>query len=119
MLRGPQTAAELYSRAERMFVFDDLAAVEVILESLATTATPPLVMKLPRQPGQRERGYAHLLAGEPVLAAALEPPTADQMSVTVALVADKIAQLETEIDRLRQQIAGLRQQLDAFRKQFE
>src|SRR5579875_783753 len=35
MLRGPQTAAELRARAERMYTFDDTGAVTAVLERLA------------------------------------------------------------------------------------
>src|SRR6266849_5726192 len=74
MLRGPQTPGELRSRADRLFTFDDLAAVQSTLERLAAreaandpAGTGPLTAILPRQPGSREARYAHLLGGEPEL----------------------------------------------------
>jgi uncharacterized protein len=36
MLRGPQTPGELRSRADRLYTFDDLAAVQSTLERLST-----------------------------------------------------------------------------------
>src|SRR5271156_5480055 len=57
LLRGPQTPGELRSRADRLFTFDDLAAVQSTLERLSTRSatdelTPekgvPLVTILPR-----------------------------------------------------------------------
>jgi len=83
LLRGPQTPGELRGRADRMYSFDDIAAVQSTLERLAsrapaasagleptpnTDASTPLVLMLPRQPGSRESRYAHLLGG-PVAAA--------------------------------------------------
>lgn len=68
MLRGPQTPGELRSRADRLYTFDDLAAVQTTLERLAArtedaASTGPLTRMLPRQPGARESRYAHLLSG--------------------------------------------------------
>src|SRR5579875_4056544 len=62
LLRGPQTAAELRGRAERMYSFDDTGAVTAVLERLASREDP-LVVQLARQPGARESRWMHLLAG--------------------------------------------------------
>ena len=64
MLRGPQTPGELKTNAHRLFEFDDLDDVQFVLQRLAEHE-PPLVMALPRQPGQKEVRYVHLLGGEP------------------------------------------------------
>src|SRR4029077_12620467 len=63
MLRGPQTLNELKTRTERAADFADLDAVERILDALAAREEP-LVVRIGRQPGQREDRYAHLLGGE-------------------------------------------------------
>jgi len=62
LLRGPQTSAELRARAERMYSFDDGAAVMATLERLAGREEP-LVVLMQRQPGAREARWAHLLSG--------------------------------------------------------
>jgi len=62
LLRGPQTAGELRARTERLCSFENLEEVVQALDSLSEIG---LVLKLPRQPGQKEQRYAHLLAGEP------------------------------------------------------
>jgi hypothetical protein len=74
MLRGPQTPGELRSRADRLYSFDDLAAVQATLDRLAARtkgdeagAAGPLTVQLPRQPGSREARYAHLLGAAPDL----------------------------------------------------
>src|SRR5688572_5229503 len=64
MLRGPQTVGEIRTRTARLFDFVDLTHVEVTLQALITLSTP-LVVQLPRRPGQKEVRYAHLLSGEP------------------------------------------------------
>jgi hypothetical protein len=64
LLRGPQTAAELRARAERLFAFDDTAAVTETLERMAAReADGPLVVQMARQPGARESRWMHLLSG--------------------------------------------------------
>ena len=61
-LRGPQTVGELRTRTERMHTFSGLSEVETTLEELASR-DEPLVVRLERQPGQKEARYAHLLSG--------------------------------------------------------
>ncbi|HRW19098.1 MAG TPA: DUF480 domain-containing protein [Dermatophilaceae bacterium] len=60
LLRGPQSAGELKTRAERLHPFADRAEVESCLSRLAS-ADPPLVEELPRQPGQHDTRWVHLL----------------------------------------------------------
>jgi uncharacterized protein len=71
-LRGPQTVGELRTRTERMHDFASLSEVEEALEGLAA-GDEPLVVRLERQPGQKEARYAQLLGG-PVDTAAAAPP---------------------------------------------
>lgn len=78
LLRGPQTPQELLTRAERLHRFRTPDEVEATLRALAERE-PPLVRLLPRQPGQRGARWAHLLSGEPDVAAdgaAPAPPPA-------------------------------------------
>jgi uncharacterized protein len=65
LLRGPQTLAEMRARAERMYEFEDNAAVATTLERLAGRVEPlaPLTVLLQRQPGAREARWMHLLSG--------------------------------------------------------
>ena len=63
LLRGPQTVGEVRTRTNRLYDFDSIQAVETALNSLMARE-PPLIMCLPRQTGQKEVRYAHLLAGE-------------------------------------------------------
>ncbi len=62
LLRGPQTAAELRARADRLYSFDDTAAVQSTLERLAGREEP-VVRMMARQPGAREARWRHLLDG--------------------------------------------------------
>jgi uncharacterized protein YceH (UPF0502 family) len=60
-LRGPQTVNELRTRTARAHAFADNAQVT---ETLARLAETELVQELPRDTGQRETRWTHLLAAE-------------------------------------------------------
>ena len=110
LLRGPQTPGELRSRADRLFPFDDLAAVISALERLAnrppaegaTSPSGPLVTLLPRQPGSREARYAHLLGGTPASPAAelVASPAPEDLAATVASLERRVSHLEARLERL-------------------
>ncbi len=109
MLRGPQTIGELRTRTARMAEFADLDAVETTLLELATRADGPYVAELPRQPGQRERRFMHLLGGEPEAAVPFTaPPQAGPTE-------DRMAALEEEVAQLRDEVAALRAELEVLR----
>ena len=118
LLRGPQTVGELRTRGERMHPFPDLAAVEAVLEELLAR-TPPLVMRLPRQPGRKEQRYAQLFSGEP------EPAAEDHLSgpeparLKVMAEDERVGRLEAEIAALKEEVAELRKIVAEFRAQFE
>ena len=118
MLRGPQTAGELRGRAERLFAFDDIPAVQATLDRLATRepasestpgSTGPLTTLLPRLPGSREARYAHLLSGEaaPVAATTQQTPTAANETATA-----RIAQLEADLATLSSTVQALQSRVD-------
>jgi len=109
-VRGPQTLGELRTRCERMRPFADLAAVEAVLVELMELE-PPLVIKLPRQPGRKEQRYAHLLAGPPEIPEAGEaPPEAARLKVVAE---------DERIQKLEAELAALRADFEAFKTQFE
>lgn len=74
LLRGPQAPGELRTRAERLHPFRDRDEVEACLRELSTQSLP-LVRELPRQPGQHDPRWAHLLGPlpQPVAEAITEP----------------------------------------------
>ena len=106
MLRGPQTLGELRTNAHRLYDFDDLEDVQYMLQRL-TDHEPPLVMTLPRQPGQKEARFAHLLCGEPD--APEEGPWASTGGEDSVLAA-RVDSLEAEVINLRQEIENLKKQ---------
>ncbi|HKR61168.1 MAG TPA: YceH family protein, partial [Pyrinomonadaceae bacterium] len=54
MLRGPQTAGELRGHGARLYEFSGLEEVDATLNGLVVHEPEPLVVRLPRQPGQKE-----------------------------------------------------------------
>src|SRR5262245_27702025 len=64
MLSGAQTVGEIRTRGSRLYDFSGLEEVEQTLHSLTTKEPELLVIKLPRQAGQKEARFAHLLSGE-------------------------------------------------------
>jgi hypothetical protein len=107
MLRGPQTAAELRSNAERLHRFADNAAVEACLSDLADRY-PPRAVKLARAPGARESRWAHGLSGEidPALIAAASAPGAAASDADPINVGEYVS-LRAEVTRQAAQIERL------------
>lgn len=63
MIRGPQSSGALRTRCDRMHSFASKEAVEDELHRLAE-GFDALVRELPRQPGQRDNRWTHLVAAE-------------------------------------------------------
>jgi uncharacterized protein YceH (UPF0502 family) len=114
LLRGPQTTGELATRAFRLHEFSGLEEVEATLNSLITREPDPLVKRLPRQPGQKEARFAHLLSGEVSIYAAPE-----EVAPTRSRGNDRVAALEAEIETLKAEVGMLKSQFEGFKKQFE
>ncbi|HET9527419.1 MAG TPA: YceH family protein [Pyrinomonadaceae bacterium] len=107
MLRGPQTLGELRGNAARLHEFAGLDEVEQALNALISREPEPLVVRLPRQVGQKEVRFAQLLSGEVPVETVLEAPRVPRES------------LEQKVDRLAAEVESLRQQFEQFKKQFE
>jgi uncharacterized protein YceH (UPF0502 family) len=96
-LRGPQTVSELKTRTERLAQIED---VRTVLDRLDGKE---LVHLLPKQPGQREERWTHLLAEGPTGtgpveepdAAVGEPPSQER----------RLAQLERRVGELERLLA--------------
>jgi uncharacterized protein len=102
MLRGPQTVGEIRARSNRMYDFSSTEELEGTLNSLMSGESQAVV-RLPRQVGQKEVRYAHLLSGEVRLTESESEPEAEL---------DRIGKLEKEVE-------DLKKQFEQFRKQFE
>ncbi len=114
LLRGAQTAGELRQRCERLHRFEDVAAVEAVLEHLAEKY-PPLVTALPRAPGTKETRHVHLLGGD----AAVQEMAEAQTGSAAGGGRGRIGELEDEVHRLREELDALRREFTTFRQQFD
>jgi uncharacterized protein YceH (UPF0502 family) len=119
LLRGPNTVGELRTRTERLGKFESLGEVEATLDALVSREKDPPVLRLPRQPGQKEGRYAHLLSGQPAIETDAEEPVVAKAAGSGIAGDDRIEILEKSVAELRSEVMELRQQLVEFRKQFE
>lgn len=107
MLRGPQTAAELRTNAERWHRFADTGSVEAFLEELQNRSEEKggaLVQLLPKAPGAREARWAHLLCGAPTLTTSHSGSSATTSAVAddgrIEALEARVAALEAQVQRL-------------------
>jgi len=111
LLRGAQTIGELRGRSDRLYEFSGLGEVQETLDDLASR-DDPLVIKLERQPGQKEARYAHLLSGK------VEPSLRSNRTDSFADT-EIDGDLSIELKRLADELAAFRAEFDEFRKQFD
>lgn len=115
LLRGPQTAGEIRGRAERLYEFSSISEVQETLDDLSRKAEP-LVVKLERQPGQKEARYAHLLSGPVDTSAVAESYSKPQVAGGGN---ERLDKLESEVERLSVELDELKQKFQEFSQQFE
>jgi hypothetical protein len=114
LLRGPQPAGALKTRTERLHRFADRGEVEACLARLAG-GDVPMVRELPRQPGQQDTRWIHLLGPveapeatvtaspvdrESVLAAGADARDAKVRAAYAAVAVAYADELGDELDRL-------------------
>lgn len=102
LLRGPQTAHELFARSERMARFASVDALRTDLD-LLIGRNPPLVQLIERGPGQREDRYAHLLSG-PVERTAV--PERARGTEDRALLEERVGELERRVAALEAMLSA-------------
>ena len=102
MLRGPQTLGEIRNHSHRLFEFDDLEDVHLVLDHLVDSG---FAAALPKQPGQKEGRFAHLLCGEP------QVPDTPQQAAPVTRSAEVRDELLERIEALEQRLADLEARL--------
>jgi len=119
LLRGAQTSAELRARTERMYAFDDNAAVMSVLERLAGREEP-LTQLMQRQPGAREARWVQLLTGAPSDAqmsgavsdvAVVETHVSEARHGAPDALAQRVAELEEVVRRLEERLGMLERAL--------
>lgn len=127
MLRGPQAAGAIKTRASRMAHVGEASDVEARLEALAARPVP-YVTRLPRRPREQQPRWAHLLDGRspeeavsdwgdgeasspsPPSASVVHAPRPAATAADPSLVEDlqqRVAELETQVDELLRRIERL------------
>lgn len=106
LLRGAQTPGELKGRSERLHRFASTTEVEDALRRLAEEPEP-LVVQLPRRPGQKESRWMHLAAGSPeeeplpmATIPAADSPARSRLVDRIEELEERVTQIEGELGRL-------------------
>lgn len=107
LLRGAQTPGELNTNSGRLYEFDSLEEVQTVLEKLSDPALP-FVQQLPRQAGQKETRYIHLL-GDPA-------DIAQEDTVTESTGRSTNSELESRLSQVEQELAELKAAFDQLMK---
>jgi uncharacterized protein YceH (UPF0502 family) len=115
LLRGPQTAGEMRGRSDRLYPFSSIGDLQETLDELAGRGEP-LVIRLERQPGQKEARYAHLLSGE--IDASAIAARSPQKNVNPDQADSRMTTLEEELSVLKSDLAVLREEFNRFKEQF-
>jgi uncharacterized protein len=101
LLRGPQTAAELRTRSDRLHAFGSTGEVEDVLRSMERR-DPPLVQHHAPLGGEREGRWGQLVAEE-----AVPLETRSTAASPAPARSDRIAELEARVESLEARLAKL------------
>lgn len=115
LMRGPQTAAELRTRAGRMLPIDSAAHLDALLAPLEARG---LVERIPAGHGSRVERHAqclcpglHPLDASPVAVLSGEGAPEEVQAPTRAALSERIAALESTVARLERQLRTLADKL--------
>ena len=109
LLRGPQTPGELRAHSGRLHTFADNDDVVATATRLIEREGAPILVKLPRVPGRKDAEYMHLFGGpidleEYASTARSATPAGSVERSTVAELAERVAQLESEVAELKKML---------------
>jgi uncharacterized protein YceH (UPF0502 family) len=103
-LRGAQTAGEMRSRSDRLYAFENIAEVEETLRRL-----DPIVVEIPRRPGQKESRWMQTLSGAAGFSLPVEAGSSTEAGP------HNSEPLSARVQRLEEQVAALTDELRAFK----
>jgi len=101
-----------------MAALGDVEAVEETLRRLQQHG-PPLVVKLPRQPGRKEQRYLQLFVGMPELPELPEEPEETEPAPRPRAAAARPAAGNERLERLDEGVGSLRQEVAALRREVQ
>ncbi len=108
ILRGPQTPGELNTNSGRLYEFESIEEVQLVLEKLSQPETP-FIKQLPRRSGQKEVRYMHLLGGEIDVEEEETPQEPARRSVSE--LEARVAQLELDYSSIKEALDKLMKEL--------
>jgi uncharacterized protein YceH (UPF0502 family) len=104
LLRGPQTAAELRTRSERLHPFASASDVEDLLRSMEHH-DPPLVQRYERVGGEREGRWGQVVAEEAVPLEMRAAASGSPGATTTR--SDRLTELEARVEALEARLAEI------------
>ncbi len=109
-LRGPQTGGELNTNSGRLYEFDALEEVQLVLDKLAQFESP-FVQQLPRRAGQKEVRYTHLFGGsmeytEDELPEEPARKSVNELEGRVGVLEQEVAELKEKLEKLMKELMG-------------
>lgn len=111
LLRGPQTPGELNTNSGRLYEFDNLEEVQNVLDKLSS-GNLPFVKQLPRQPGQKEARFMHLLGrSEDLLNEYSEDNLTQSATSTNNDLEERLGKVEKELSELKEAFEKLMKEL--------
>jgi len=116
MLRGPQTVGEIKGRTERLYSYDSIAEVNNTLKSLASL---DFLVRMPRQIGQKEARYSHLMCGQAEASGGAVSSHHPNTSENLSADSERLAVLEKKVESLSSALEDLKQSFRDFKRQFE
>jgi uncharacterized protein len=103
-LRGALTPGEINSNSGRLYGFGSLDSVLTGLDSLASKELP-MVLHLPKRPGQKESRYTHLLSGDVNIE---EFETQNELvKIPSSKLEERVTALEMELAELKEKLSDL------------
>ena len=121
LVRGPQTAGELRTRASRMAGFAETSEVEAALARLRDRPDGPFVVQLAREPNRRDSRWAHLF-GTPVEAAEHWPTNpvsgAEGAVASPAEVSFPASRNDERLAKVEREVLALRAELDELKRRL-
>ena len=109
-LRGPQTVGELNTNSARLYEFESLEEVILVLDKLSHTA-PPFVKQLPKRHGQKEARFTHLF-GEPIEFEEEDLPeeparkNVNELEARLSIVESELASVKESLAKLMKELMG-------------
>ncbi|MGZ4049180.1 MAG: YceH family protein [Bacteroidia bacterium] len=109
-LRGPQTVGELNTNSARLYEFESLEEVVLVVDKLAH-ATPPFVKQLPKRPGQKEARFAQLFcetteSEEEDSTEEHSPKNINDLEARLSVVENELASVKESLAKLMKELMG-------------